>query len=590
MGYAYHWSGSTTTGPNSPLSGPGYTLTWTVIDYLNKTNYQAEKLILGCPYYGFEWPSASSTPGSNTTGTGDAKFYSEIEGLAQSYGKLWHQSSQTPWYNYNSNGWNQGWYDDSLSLSLKYDFALFNDLKGIGIWALGYDAGRTELWDLLYNKFGETAPPTKPSRLSIKNIGNGSVKIDFQGSENASEFIVLRGSLDVVGSLDTIGVYTNRPIVIDDLVEGEAYFLSIAAKNSLGTSEPTEMLGVVPSSNPVDFLIVNGFDRVSGTSNTFDFIRQHGSAIHSNGKTFDSASNEAIIEEDVNIMNYQFVDWILGEEGTSTSVFSNIEQEIVKTYLESGRFLFISGSEIGYDLEAQGSTADRQFYQNYLKADYITDAAGGHQGVYSGYGTASSIFNGISNINYDNGTHGTYNVDWPDGIKPLGGASLCAEFSDTDYNDRGGMGIEYTGTFGLSNDIGGLIYLSVGFETIYPESKRNEIMLKIIELYDSQLKIEEDIIIQPSKILIHNIYPNPTNTSFTIFFTISTEINNPISISIKNILGKEIFTTSIEGNNDRYRWTWNGLDKNGISAPTGTYFISVFNNDQAETRKITILK
>ena len=326
MGYAYHWSGSTTTGPNSPLSGPGYTLTWTVIDYLNKTNYQAEKLILGCPYYGFEWPSASSAPGSNTTGIGDAKFYSEIEGLAQSYGKLWNQSSQTPWYNYNNNGWNQGWYDDSLSLSLKYDFALFNDLKGIGIWALGYDAGRTELWDLLYNKFGETAPPTKPSKLSMKNIGDGSVKIDFQGSENASEFIVLRGSLDVVGSLDTLGVYTNRPIVIDDLIEGELYFLSIAAKNSLGTSEPTEMLGVVPSSNPVSFLIVNGFDRTSGTSNTFDFIRQHGSAIHSNGKTFDSASNEAIIDEDMNIMNYQFVDWILGEEGTSTSVFSYIEQ------------------------------------------------------------------------------------------------------------------------------------------------------------------------------------------------------------------------------------------------------------------------
>ena len=47
MGYAYHWSGSSTTGPNSPLSGPGYTITWTVIDYLNKTNYQTDKLILG---------------------------------------------------------------------------------------------------------------------------------------------------------------------------------------------------------------------------------------------------------------------------------------------------------------------------------------------------------------------------------------------------------------------------------------------------------------------------------------------------------------------------------------------------------------
>ena len=590
MGYAYHWSGSSTTGPNSPLSGPGYTLTWTVIDYLNKTNYQADKLILGCPYYGFEWPSASNTPGSNTTGTGDAKFYSEIEGLALSYGKLWHQSSQTPWYTYDNSGWNQGWYDDSLSLSLKYDFALYNDLKGIGIWALGYDAGRTELWDLLYAKFGESAPPTKPSRLLIKNIGGGSIKIDFQGAENASEYIVLRGSLDVVGGLDTLGVYTDRPVIIDNLTEGETYFLSIAAKNSLGTSEPTEMLGVVPSSGTVSFLIVNGFDRVSGTNNTFDFIRQHGSSISSNGRAFDSASNEAIIEGDISIMNYQFTDWILGEEGTSTSVFSNIEQSIIKTYLESGRFLFISGSEIGYDLEAQGSSADRDFYQNYLKADYITDAAGGHQGVYSGYGTNSSIFSGITNITYDNGDYGTYDVDWPDGIKPLGGAALCAEYSNTDYNSRGGMGIEYTGTFGLSNDIGGLIYLSVGFETIYPASKRDEIMSKILELYDSQLGIDNsNDVMHPSSIVIHSIYPNPTNTSFTILLS-TTKTNNPIQISINDLLGRVVYSTSIKTSNSQFKWTWNGLDNHGVVAPTGTYFVSIYHGDQIETRKVTILK
>ena len=141
--------------------------------------------------------------------------------LAQSYGKLWHSTSQTPWYHYNNNGWNQGWYDDSLSLSLKYDFALFNDLKGVGIWALGYDDGRPELWELLHAKFGDTAPPTKPSNLYMKNIGQGSIKIDFTGSENASNFIVLRGYLDVVGGLDTVGIFSERPIIIDNLVEGD---------------------------------------------------------------------------------------------------------------------------------------------------------------------------------------------------------------------------------------------------------------------------------------------------------------------------------------------------------------------------------
>lgn len=589
MGYNYYYSGSSTTGPNSPLSGPGYTLTWSVLDYLNKTNFQADKLILGVPYYGFEWASSSSAAGANTSGTGSAKFYSEIEGLAQSYGKLWHSSSQTPWYNYNNNGWNQGWYDDSLSLSLKYDFALFNNLKGVGIWALGYDDGRPELWDLLYNKFGESAPPIKPSNLFMKNIGQGSIKIDFESSDNSSEFIVLREFLEVVGGLDTVGVYSEKPIIIDNLNEGESYFLSVVAKNSLGNSEPTEMLGIVPSNNDVNVLIVNGFDRISGTNNTFDYIRQHGSAFNNHGQAFDAASNEAVVSQQIDILDYQFVDWILGEEGTSTSVFSYSEQNLITTYLESGRFLFVSGSEIGYDLEDQGSTSDKDFYQNYLKADYISDAAGGHEGVYSGYGYSGSIFEGINIINYDDGGHGTYNVDWPDGIKPIGGASFCAGFSGVDQNSSGGMGIQYIGSFGLSNLTGGLIYLSVGFETIYPEDKRNEIMSKIIASYESQLKIEDPNSIQPKTVNIKNIYPNPSNSSITISFSVLSP-NTTVDLSIKNILGQEVYKTSIKPVSINEKWTWNGIQQNGFIAPSGNYFISISQSNKISTRKITLLK
>ena len=589
MGYNYHYSGSSTTGPNSPLSGPGYTLTWTVLDYLNKTNFQADKLILGIPYYGFEWPSTSNTSGTSTTGTGNPKFYSEIEGLAQSYGKLWHSTSQTPWYHYNNNGWNQGWYDDSLSLSLKYDFALFNNLKGVGIWALGYDDGRPELWELLHAKFGDTAPPTKPSNLYMKNIGQGSIKINFTGSENASDFIVLRGHLNMIGGLDTVGIFSERPIIINNLIEDEPYFLSIVARNSLGSSEPTEMLGVVPSINDVKALIVNGFDRVNGTNNTFDFIRQHGSALHTHGFAFDATSNEAIVNQQVNLLDYQFVDWILGEEGTSTSVFSYSEQNKIVEYLESGKFLFISGSEIGYDLEAQGSDTDKSFYQNYLKSDYISDAAGGHEGVYSGYGITNTMFEGLEDINYDNGSQGTYNVDWPDGIKPIGGASLCAAFTGTDYNSVGGMGIEYEGTFGLSNQTGGIVYLSVGFEAIYPESKRNDLMFRVINKYESQLNVVDEIDLHPYNLKINNIYPNPSNNSITISFSVSSR-TSPIELNIKNIIGQQIYQTYIKPNSNTINWTWNGNDSKGFKSPSGTYFISLVQKHESQTKKITLLK
>jgi len=191
MGYNYYYSGSSSTGPNAPLTGNGYTVSWTVNDYLNKTNNQVDKLIIGCPYFGYEWPTASSSAGSSTTGTtGSAKFYIEMEGNALSYGKLWHESSQTPWYRYQNPNWVQGWYDDSLSLSRKYDFSINNALLGVGIWAMGYDGSNPELWDLLSEKFGTNTiniknnPQSKsPEELSINalypNPTNSSFTLEF---------------------------------------------------------------------------------------------------------------------------------------------------------------------------------------------------------------------------------------------------------------------------------------------------------------------------------------------------------------------------------------------------------------------------
>jgi spore germination protein YaaH len=190
MGYNYHYGGSSTTGPIAPLTVNGYSILWTVNDYLVKTNNQVDKLILGCPYYGFEWPATSGVAGAYTTDTGSAKFYAEMEGNALSYGKLWHESSQTPWYRYQNPNWIQGWYDDSLSLSLKYDFAINNDLLGVGVWALGYDGSNPELWTLLFEKFNPNTTDVfqelktyLPRQLSINalypNPTNSSFMLEF---------------------------------------------------------------------------------------------------------------------------------------------------------------------------------------------------------------------------------------------------------------------------------------------------------------------------------------------------------------------------------------------------------------------------
>ncbi len=165
MGYDYHWSGSTTTGPVAPLGGWGtYNVGWTIADYITWGAPRA-KILLGVPYYGYRWPSVSGVAGAATSGTGTALQYAAAVQQAEALGRLWDAASSTPWFREQTPAWQQGWYEDEQSLGAKYARVLNEDLAGVGIWALGYDGTRPELWGALANAFRPTTsvPPHGPS-------------------------------------------------------------------------------------------------------------------------------------------------------------------------------------------------------------------------------------------------------------------------------------------------------------------------------------------------------------------------------------------------------------------------------------------
>lgn len=156
MGYNYFYSGSDTSGPVSPLGGYFYDIDFTVNDYLSKTNFQTNKLILGLPYYGYDWPVTSSLIFSSTTGNADAKTYSQCEIQSQDNTINWNNLSSAVWFSYNdTSNWRQVWYDDSLSLSIKYNYAKSKELSGVGIWALGYDNNNPMMWGSIKDQFTE---------------------------------------------------------------------------------------------------------------------------------------------------------------------------------------------------------------------------------------------------------------------------------------------------------------------------------------------------------------------------------------------------------------------------------------------------
>ncbi len=168
MCYGYHYSGGD-PGPVSPLTHgtvwSQYCVESTVDDYLDPGyGIDASQLCIGVPYYGYDWlvsGDPSTYPASDGPGNATARTFSYIMTNHSGYTKHWDSHSQTPWYYYYSGSDpRQVWYDDDVSLGLKYDLVNNRDLAGIGIWALGYDGSYSQLWDALDSHFSATPTPT----------------------------------------------------------------------------------------------------------------------------------------------------------------------------------------------------------------------------------------------------------------------------------------------------------------------------------------------------------------------------------------------------------------------------------------------
>ena len=590
MGYDYHYSGSSVAGPVAPLKGWGtFNVTWTVNDYINETG-QPEKLILGCPYYGYQWPTVSGEKGAPTTSTATAKIYSSAKTLASTHGRRWDEESLTPWYRFENNGWTQGWYEDSLSLSHKYALVQAENLKGVGIWALGYDGSEPELWGALSENFDDTLPPPTPRVISVTNTGDGNLLIDFDGSHKATHFNVYRWT-DETGD-QILGSFATVPIQLTDLSLGEVHYLRLSAANVFGESRPTELLGAVPSTSGAHILVVNGFDRTDGTDNTRDFVRQHGSSISAVGYPFDAASNESVESGSIDLIDYWAVDWLLGEEGTATNSFTAAEQSMVKSFLENGGNLFVSGSEIGYDLVAKGSASDSIFYADYLKSHYISDAAGGRQGVYEATGTDGGIFSGLTEVMFDDGSQGTYDVDWPDGIKPADGAVVNLKYRNVDFDSRGGAGIQFRGTFGSGRTKGAVIHLAIPLETIYPNDVRDEAMKRVFNFFGSPLSVT-DLAPLPEDPSIQTIYPNPSNSQITILLDLPVNSSgSSFRLQIVDLLGRTVWERRISTNRGGGPATIvrNGLTSTDRAASSGIYTAVLSWSGGVSSHRFVLLK
>lgn len=164
MAYDFYYPGSEKIGPSSPLygyeGGRGpfwYDVSTAVADFLKVA--PAEKIIMGVPYYGWNYPAYSPLPKTERVLGASAFATTEEKTRKNQYLTTtpvggWDDKAKVAWRGYwDDVGWHVVYMEDKKSLSIKYDFAKENNLAGVGIWALGFDEGEKSFWEVLSEKF-----------------------------------------------------------------------------------------------------------------------------------------------------------------------------------------------------------------------------------------------------------------------------------------------------------------------------------------------------------------------------------------------------------------------------------------------------
>ena len=305
--------------------------------------------------------------------------------------------------------------------------------------------------------------PEPPEEIYASSPAIGTLRVSWKGVDGATGYRVYL-------SKDGYG-FDNGRYVEDTRFElnclpPQLLFVKVTAVNEGGESLDSQILAVtirdIRDWEPI--LIVYAFDRLDSTvqieMNRGNWIIPHAKALYENGYFFESATNEGFVNL-VDVSKYAMIDWINSLESTRDETLNRAEQNKMVSFLVNGGALFISGSEIAWDLDYKGDGDDKKFFNDWLRASYSADSSG----VYKAIPSEGSVFSGITEIPFDDGTHGVYPVKYPDVLNPINNSRAELNY----VQSKGVAAISYSGEYKL-------LYLGFPFEAIYDSAIRNEVM------------------------------------------------------------------------------------------------------------------
>ncbi|TMC54751.1 MAG: hypothetical protein E6J20_02110 [Chloroflexi bacterium] len=260
--------------PVSPLNTYRFNVTKSMSQYLNYA--PSHKIILGQPYYGRRGCVGNLTdphpylqpngifPNENFA-TPTYLYASTVRTQSGVYNFTSHRDPSEgvtewdTWYDSDFNCNRLQYFDDSVSLSYKYDVVNKDDLRGVGLFTLDYGGGARELWNALATHF--TLIPGLVGDLNACP-GNTSASISWTAAPTAGGPVT---SYQVTASPGgaTVTVPGNATFAtVTGLTAGTPYTFTVQGINSSGPGVGAGTSSVTPG--PTLFTsYLNWYDKAS---------------------------------------------------------------------------------------------------------------------------------------------------------------------------------------------------------------------------------------------------------------------------------------------------------------------------------------
>ena len=351
---------------------------------------------------------------------------------------------------------------------------------------------------------------------------------------------------------------------------------SVSSVDSVSESYSSDIYGTYQTDEYKDILIVDGFDRTNGSYALpyHNFAKRMGLALHPWGYSFDMVDNDAVIDGSVQLSQYTAVFWLLGDESTEHETFSVSEQNKVKNYLSEGGRLFVSGSEVAWDLDNMGSSTDRDFIHDYLKAGYGSDDAN----AYTVNGVDGTLFDGLT-LHYDNGSHGVYEENYPDAFSSIGGSTPALMYSN-------GLiaATQFSGVVPGSNLNARIVVMGFPFETIYNDQEKEALAGRLLAFFGFNVELENDLNMSPNRFALYPNSPNPFNPMTTIRFSVDThQLTSLLIYDIQGRLIEILVDRAIEPGNHEIQW-------NASHTARSVSFLELRHGVKRDVRKMVFVK